>query len=156
MVMGMVERRRKPPSLVAGERRRRNRTYGNRWRKVREVVLCRDRWECQIRVPGVCRGRADQVDHIRKAKWTGPVFDPNLLRSACRPCNNWVAHHGDPGLSTPACGSGEKFPSRADLGTPCPHRLPDGRWCVGLNGHWSQWFIGSPDDPPQGKGDVIA
>jgi hypothetical protein len=166
----MAEKRRKPPSLVAGQQRRRNRTYGNKWRKVREQVLARDGHLCQIRVPGVCRGRADQVDHVVKARWTGPVFDPAKLRSCCRACNNWVAHHEEPRLRA-RTGSASRFPPKVFGDGGCPHRALDGSgdWCVGSGevGHWTQWYIGSPsapwwaeglgpDDQPRAPGGGIA
>jgi hypothetical protein len=33
------------------------------WRRVRRLVLERDRWRCQLQLPEVCEGRATQVHH---------------------------------------------------------------------------------------------
>jgi hypothetical protein len=148
-------KRKQPRKFVGAEEHARNRTYGRKWRETRRKVLARDRFECQIKSP-VCVGRADQVDHVTPARQTGPVFDPGVLRASCRPCNNYVAAHPEwrPSPSTATLGpvsgptSTAKFPPRGI--TSCPHRHPDGTWCVGSGDltHWSQWYLGSPDDPP--------
>ncbi|HWO71207.1 MAG TPA: HNH endonuclease signature motif containing protein [Actinomycetota bacterium] len=57
-----------------------------RWRKLREFVLERDGWRCQIRLPG-CEGEAREVDHIRPLELGGPAWDPGNLRAACSYCN---------------------------------------------------------------------
>lgn len=60
-----------------------------RWRKTRAMVLVRDGYLCQIRLPG-CTRDATQVHHVAGKKYGD---DPALLVAACQPCNNKV---GDP------------------------------------------------------------
>jgi len=56
------------------------------WRRTRALVLARDGWVCQLQWPGVCLGRANQVDHILPREHGG-TNDMANLRAACRPCN---------------------------------------------------------------------
>lgn len=60
---------------------------GRPWRRFRLMILERDGWRCQIRTPGVCKGKATTVDHIRRLKDGGRRLDPNNARGACSPCN---------------------------------------------------------------------
>lgn len=62
------------------------------WRRVRAAVLARDRWTCQLNVPGVCVQRSEpmHVHHTRGKKYGD---DPRYLVAACAPCN---LHVGDP------------------------------------------------------------
>jgi hypothetical protein len=134
---------RKAPRRTSGAENTRNRTYGRQWRAVRLRVLERDGYRCQIRGPR-CTGGADVVDHVVDARVTGPVFDPENLRAACRSCNTWIAAQR------------RKRESRAERApvvhvkdsprTPCPHgRLSDGSSCPGTTtvpGHWSRWWFG--------------
>lgn len=64
-----------------------------RWRRVRLVVLERDGWLCQVRMPG-CTTKAEHVDHIVPWRLGGPVFDEANLRAACASCNYALAHRG--------------------------------------------------------------
>ena len=57
-----------------------------RWRRVRRIVLDRDRETCQIRL-GRCRYHANHVDHIIDWRDGGAWFDPLNLRAACGSCN---------------------------------------------------------------------
>lgn len=57
------------------------------WQRVRLMVLERDGWVCQIRLPK-CTRRAEQVDHIISWRDGGSKFDPSNLRAACAYCNN--------------------------------------------------------------------
>jgi hypothetical protein len=88
-------------------------------------VLARDGHRCQIRSP-VCIGIATICDHILDWRVTGPTFDPDLLRAACRPCNNWRSQ-------------GKDSPERKSTRSSCPHRIGD-KWCYELNlpGHWAR------------------
>ncbi len=61
------------------------------WRKVRAQVLHRDAYRCRLKLPGVCKGHADQVHHARARELHGD--DPTHLISSCGPCNRRV---GDP------------------------------------------------------------
>jgi 5-methylcytosine-specific restriction endonuclease McrA len=64
--------------------------YAHRcWPRLRLMILRRDGWVCQIKLPG-CRTVASHCDHI--IPWEedgtgGPWFDPNNLRAACAFCN---------------------------------------------------------------------
>jgi 5-methylcytosine-specific restriction endonuclease McrA len=54
--------------------------------EVRKVVLARDRFVCQIRLPA-CRGRADTVDHVVELEDGGSAYALSNLQAACRSCN---------------------------------------------------------------------
>lgn len=60
------------------------------YRRLRLLVLDRDRHECQIRGPR-CTRYATQVDHIVARCDGGAVYDPTNLRAACAACNGWRA-----------------------------------------------------------------
>jgi 5-methylcytosine-specific restriction enzyme A len=60
------------------------------WRRLRLLILDRDRHACQIRGPK-CTGAATQVDHVIDRADGGAVFDPRNLRAACSACNGWRA-----------------------------------------------------------------
>lgn len=62
--------------------------YPSGWRKVRQEVLERDGYRCQIRTR-VCTVAATEVDHIIPLEHGGAVLDPINLRAACRPCNRF-------------------------------------------------------------------
>lgn len=63
----------------------------SQWRKTRAVVLARDGYRCQIRLPGVCTDKATQVHHTQGRSVTGD--DPRYLVASCRECNLKI---GDP------------------------------------------------------------
>jgi 5-methylcytosine-specific restriction endonuclease McrA len=163
----MARKRRKYPALVPAAEHRRNRSYGRRWRTVRAQVLARDGHRCTIRGPG-CKGVATVVDHVIPERVTGPVYDPALLRSACQSCNMWAARGKQQDrLPVSRSHAGLRFPPNVFGDGGCPHRALDGSgdWCVGSRekGHWTRWWLGSPeapywgpDDPRQGSGGVIA
>jgi len=54
------------------------------------MVLVRDGYLCQLRLPGVCTTQADCVHHTR-GKALGD--DPRWLLASCTPCNLRI---GDP------------------------------------------------------------
>jgi 5-methylcytosine-specific restriction endonuclease McrA len=63
--------------------------WTRRWhlsRRVRQAVLERDGYRCQIGAPG-CLERATQVDHIVPRSHGGAMWDPDNLRAACERCN---------------------------------------------------------------------
>jgi 5-methylcytosine-specific restriction protein A len=60
--------------------------YSGRWSEVRLLVLQRDHYACQLAIPGLCIGRASQVDHVIQPE-AGGTNDPSNLRSVCRPCH---------------------------------------------------------------------
>ncbi len=57
-----------------------------RWRRIRESVLRRDGYECQIQGP-TCTQTASAVDHIVPHAYGGDDSYGNL-RAACKPCNS--------------------------------------------------------------------
>lgn len=58
------------------------------WRRLRLKILKRDGYQCQIRYPSICTGRATTVDKvIPAAREPGRALDSTNLRGACRPCN---------------------------------------------------------------------
>ena len=78
-------------SFAAREKRRYRAEYDSaRWKRVRKLVLERDRRECQIRLAG-CLGVASQADHIIPSQdipENDPLFfDMGNLQAACAPCN---------------------------------------------------------------------
>lgn len=51
-------------------------------------VLARDRFECQVRIPGICVGIASCVDHIIPVRDAPHLaLDPDNGRASCTPCN---------------------------------------------------------------------
>lgn len=54
------------------------------WRRTRALVLERDGWECQLRLPG-CTYVATHVHHTLGRERTGD--DPQFLVGACEHCN---------------------------------------------------------------------
>lgn len=52
-----------------------------RWRRLRTVVLVRDKGVCWL-----CNGKADQVDHV-VPRVHGGTDGLNNLKAICRPCN---------------------------------------------------------------------
>jgi 5-methylcytosine-specific restriction protein A len=56
------------------------------WKRVRLVVLARDRHLCQIKGPN-CKGRATHVDHRIDWRDGGAWYDPANLRASCATCN---------------------------------------------------------------------
>lgn len=145
-------RRRKAVELDPAQHRA-NRAYGRKWQAISDQALARAGYRCEIRYPGICVGRADVADHIVSVDEGGPSVLDNA-QAACRPCNAAKGYlrrieRAESGLSpsqAPSTAVAAKFPPRG--GTSCPHRHRDGSWCVGEPGHWSQWFLGSPSDPP--------
>lgn len=61
------------------------------WRKVRLLVLQRDRWRCQLQIAARCTGKATQVHHTQPRELVGD--DPRYLQAVCQSCNGYV---GDP------------------------------------------------------------
>jgi hypothetical protein len=57
------------------------------------MILMRDRWVCQLRIEGVCTGRATCVHHTLGRAVTGD--DPRHMVAACMGCNLRV---GEPKL----------------------------------------------------------
>lgn len=60
---------------------------GRAWDAARQSVLERDRYTCQIQLPGKCTGKATCVDHIRPIAEGGEPLDFTNLRAACNSCN---------------------------------------------------------------------
>lgn len=56
------------------------------WRK---TVLDRAHWQCQIRRPNICLGKANIADHIIATAFGGAEYDPNNGQGACKPCSDW-------------------------------------------------------------------
>jgi 5-methylcytosine-specific restriction enzyme A len=56
------------------------------YKRLREAVLDRDLWLCQIKGPG-CTKAATTVDHIIARADGGDVYNPANLRAACVHCN---------------------------------------------------------------------
>lgn len=65
--------------------------------KIRPMILERDRYLCQLRIPGKCTTKATQVHHTADRLVVGD--DPDYLVAACRRCNNQV---GDPTKPRPS------------------------------------------------------
>jgi 5-methylcytosine-specific restriction protein A len=59
---------------------------GRPWDRTRRQVLAESGGNCEIRTPGICTGRATQVDHIVPRSRGGTDARWNL-RSCCQQCN---------------------------------------------------------------------
>jgi len=77
------------------------RGYGSRWRKLRAMVMERDRWLCQPCQEQGIATPAHAVDHITP-KAQGGDDSPGNLRAICRACHQAktqqeasLARHGD-------------------------------------------------------------
>lgn len=57
------------------------------WKRLRRLILERDRARCQIRGPK-CSTTAVEADHIVAVADGGDFWNPTNLRAACRPCNS--------------------------------------------------------------------
>lgn len=70
---------------------------GNRgWRNIRAEILDRDGHACQIRLPGICTGKATVVDKIIPAARRPDLATVRSnLRAACQPCNDHKARTTD-------------------------------------------------------------
>lgn len=62
--------------------RRRYRLPAN-WAEIRRPVLEEAGWICEVRMEGVCVGRANEVDHIRR----GDDHSRGNLRAICHKCH---------------------------------------------------------------------
>lgn len=60
--------------------------YAGPWRRIRQEILQRDNYRCQIKGPG-CAGEATEVDHITPVSLGGPWYDHENLRASCKRCN---------------------------------------------------------------------
>lgn len=58
-------------------------TLGKEYFRNRAIVMRRDGHQCQIRIPELCIGTANQCDHV------GDRLDhrPENMRAACEPCH---------------------------------------------------------------------
>jgi 5-methylcytosine-specific restriction endonuclease McrA len=70
------------------------------WKRVRLIILNRDAWLCQVRLPG-CTTRATTADHIVGLADGGAWYELTNLRAACRPCNSALAAHRTNGHRQP-------------------------------------------------------
>jgi 5-methylcytosine-specific restriction endonuclease McrA len=57
------------------------------WRRLRLLILDRDRWLCQIKGRR-CLRYATAVDHVIARADGGDCWSPANLRAACRACNS--------------------------------------------------------------------
>lgn len=64
------------------------RGYDRQWQRLVARVLVRDQHACQLRVPGVCVGKATTGDHTVPLSRGGARLDEDNVRAACRPCNS--------------------------------------------------------------------
>ncbi len=71
-----------------------------RWRTLRASILAANQLEnrgaCQLAIPKICTGTADQVHHTKGKATTGD--DPRHLIACCKACN---LHVGRPGRTSP-------------------------------------------------------
>ena len=61
-------------------------TGSKAWRAVRQRVLERDEFRCQLRLPGFT-GTATEADHIVPREVGGALYDEGNLRASCGSCN---------------------------------------------------------------------
>jgi 5-methylcytosine-specific restriction endonuclease McrA len=74
----------KPEAKGANPAHARYRTVA--WRAVRQFVLIRDNYTCQLRLPG-CTTVANTADHIIEVL-VGGSDNPTNLRAVCAACHN--------------------------------------------------------------------
>lgn len=60
--------------------------YDSRWRKIRALILERDKHTCTIGGTN-CTTTATEVDHIVAIRDGGARLDPANLRASCKQCN---------------------------------------------------------------------
>ena len=65
--------------------------YSGPWVRIRQRVLERDGYICQVHGPK-CQGTATEVDHIVPVVDGGAWFDEANLRASCGPCNRGRAN----------------------------------------------------------------
>jgi HNH endonuclease len=130
--------------MEPGEHRR-NVSYGRRWQQISKEVLRRAGYRCEIKLAGVCTSRATVADHVIPVDEGGPSTLGNA-QAACRACNAAKGYLRRVERAGPGVTESAKFPPRR-FGDGCPHQAADGSWCPGHVGHWSRWWLGSPDDP---------
>jgi 5-methylcytosine-specific restriction protein A len=73
--------------MTWGSKSRHERGYGSQWVKLRERVMMRDCYLCQMCMANNFVEQATQVDHI-KPKAKGGTDDMNNLQSLCERCHN--------------------------------------------------------------------
>lgn len=56
-----------------------------------KALLEENPW-CQIRIEGVCTGRAVDVDEVLSRARGGSITDPDNCRTTCRPCHDYVTN----------------------------------------------------------------
>ena len=84
-----------PWKNTPGDRRRSSAAYDAGYRRNRERAMKRDRWRCQLRIPGICITAASECDHI-VSRNDGGGNDLANLRAACGPCHaNRTAQQGN-------------------------------------------------------------
>jgi 5-methylcytosine-specific restriction endonuclease McrA len=75
------------------------------WRVLRQRVLERDNYECQIRGPG-CTTVATQADHFVPINFGGARYDETNVRASCEHCNKAREYQGRNAVSPGERGSG--------------------------------------------------
>jgi len=64
-------------------------------RRSRPIVKARSHGTCEVRIPGVCLGRAESMHH-RQREGVGPSLPYNLLHlcgDGTRGCHGYIEHH---------------------------------------------------------------
>jgi 5-methylcytosine-specific restriction protein A len=81
----------------AGERTASSRiTSSWAWQQTAPDILARDGYECRLRYPGICTGRATTVDkRDPAARRPDRALDPDNLQAACAECNGHKARTAD-------------------------------------------------------------
>jgi hypothetical protein len=113
-----------------------------KWRRIREVVLLRDSYTCQIHLPNICGRRATMVDHVVPIAEGGEPFHESNLRAACGPCNSRLggrlgnlrkalATDGHGVMSCPTCGGPMAINKTSVNKSPTPERRL-GRAAIGV------------------------
>lgn len=87
------------------------RAYDHDWRAVRPVVLARDNFECQVRLPG-CTHAATAVDHRIPLAEGGARLDLDNLRAICASCNSRRSAGRQRALADALGGRADASPSR--------------------------------------------
>lgn len=119
------------PSVNKERQARKTEAAGMAKGDVQDIVHARSGGWCELRIPGVCLGRATNILH-RKPEGQGGLYVPSNLLDGCGFGNNFPGCHGyQENNRTESYENGRLVRSRQD------HRLrPVRMWYRGVEGDW--------------------
>jgi HNH endonuclease len=137
-------RRRKAVELDPAQHRA-NRAYGRRWQQISDQALARAHYRCEIKLPGICVGRATVADHVVAVDEGGPSVLENA-QAACKPCNQAKSffrrvERAGPASSVPSAADLDGYTGGCARSQGGPHNLSEfggPSECYGQRGHASR------------------